>query len=159
MSSQGRSLEGATHVDSGGSRDATRRLPVSRSDRWATSWSFAVARRERWAVSRRFAAARGERWGTTVSRRLAAPRRERWGTKSPGGSQLPGVSGGAQSLQEARSCQALAEGSQVHPTRLQGRRRRWRHHRQWVMLGVGRSTANMEVSDFFCELVNKMDHV
>jgi hypothetical protein len=29
----------ATHVDSGGSRDAARRLPVARSDRWATTWS------------------------------------------------------------------------------------------------------------------------
>jgi hypothetical protein len=27
----------ATHVDSGGSRDATKRLPVARSDRWGTS--------------------------------------------------------------------------------------------------------------------------
>jgi hypothetical protein len=40
------------------SRDAARRLPVARSDRWATAWSFATAR--------------GERYGTTVSRRLAA---------------------------------------------------------------------------------------
>jgi hypothetical protein len=45
-------------VDSGGSRDAARRLPVARSDWWATTWSFA--------------AARGERWATSVSRRLAA---------------------------------------------------------------------------------------
>jgi hypothetical protein len=45
-------------VDSGGSRDTVRRLPVARRDWWATAWSFA--------------AARGERWGTAVSRRLAA---------------------------------------------------------------------------------------
>jgi hypothetical protein len=32
---------------------------------------------------------------------------------------------GHSSLKEARSCQALAEGSQVRRTRLQGRRRRW----------------------------------
>ena len=44
-------------MDSGGSRDAARRLPVARSDRWGTAWSLAAARRERWgaAVSRRVA--------------------------------------------------------------------------------------------------------
>jgi hypothetical protein len=47
---------------------------------------------------------------------------------------------GNNSLQEARSCQALAEGSQVRPTRLQGRRWWWRHRSRLVMLGVGRST-------------------
>jgi hypothetical protein len=52
-------------VDSGGSRDAARRLPVARSERWGTT------------VSRRLAAPRRERWGIIVSRRLAAPRRER----------------------------------------------------------------------------------
>jgi hypothetical protein len=63
-------------VDSGGSTDAARRLPVTRSNQWATAWScLAAARPERWAVSRRLAAARRERWGTAVSRRLAAARR------------------------------------------------------------------------------------
>jgi hypothetical protein len=81
-------------VDSGGSRDASRRLPVARSDRWATAWSLAAARGERWAVSRRLAATRGERWGTTVSWRLAAARHKRGAQQSPGGSQLPGASGG-----------------------------------------------------------------
>jgi hypothetical protein len=52
----------ATHVDSGGGRDIARRLPVTRSDRWATTWShLAAARREQWAVYRRLAAARRER--------------------------------------------------------------------------------------------------
>jgi hypothetical protein len=56
-------------VDSGGSRNAARRLPVARS--------LAAARCERWGttVSRRLAAPRHEWWGTTVSRRLAAARR------------------------------------------------------------------------------------
>jgi hypothetical protein len=64
-------------VDSEGSRDAARRLPVARSDRWGTAWSLAAARRERWAavVYRRLTAARREWWGTTVSWRLAAVRR------------------------------------------------------------------------------------
>jgi hypothetical protein len=48
-------------VDSGGSRDAARRLPVARSDRWVTTWSLPAARHERWV--------------TTVSRRLAVARR------------------------------------------------------------------------------------
>jgi hypothetical protein len=47
---------------------------------------------------------------------------------------------GHSSLQEACSCQALAEGSQVRPTRLQGRRWWWRHRSRLVMLCVGRST-------------------
>jgi hypothetical protein len=47
---------------------------------------------------------------------------------------------GNNSLQEARSCLTLAEGSQFRPTRLQGRRRRWRHRMRRVMLGVSRST-------------------
>jgi hypothetical protein len=69
-------------VDSGGSRDVSRRLPVAKSDRCGTSWSLAATRRERWAavVSRRLTAARYERWGTIVSRRLAATRRDQWGT-------------------------------------------------------------------------------
>jgi hypothetical protein len=57
---------GASHVDSGGSKDVARRLPVARSDWWGTTWSLTAARCE-W-------------WGTSVSRRLAAARRERWGT-------------------------------------------------------------------------------
>jgi hypothetical protein len=58
-------------VDSGGSRDATRRFAATRSDRWGAVRSLAAARRERWAaaVCRRLAAARRERWDTTVSRR------------------------------------------------------------------------------------------
>jgi hypothetical protein len=45
--------------------DAARRLPVTRSDRWATAWSrLAAARRERWAVSRRLAAARCDQRAT-----------------------------------------------------------------------------------------------
>jgi hypothetical protein len=62
-------------VDSRGSRDATRRLPVARSERWATAWSLADAKGDWWGttVSRRLAAPQHERWGTTVSRRLAAP--------------------------------------------------------------------------------------
>jgi hypothetical protein len=69
-------------VDSGGSRDAARRLQAARSDWWGTAWSLTAARRERWAavVSRSLTAARCEWWGTSVSRRLAAARRERWGT-------------------------------------------------------------------------------
>jgi hypothetical protein len=43
-------------------------------------------------------------------------------------------------LKEARSCQVQPEGNQVRPTRLKGRRRRWRHRRRRVMLGIGRST-------------------
>jgi hypothetical protein len=62
-------------VDSGGSRDAARRLPVAKSDRWGTTWSLPAARRERWVISRSLPAARRERWGTTVSKRLAAARR------------------------------------------------------------------------------------
>jgi hypothetical protein len=85
----------ATHVDSIGSRDAARRLPVARFDRWATAWSLAAPRGEWLAVSRNLVAARGERWGTTVSRRLAAPQCERYGTTSPGGSRLPAASGGS----------------------------------------------------------------
>jgi hypothetical protein len=81
-------------VDSGGSRDTTRRLPVARSDRWATTWSVAAARRERWAVSRRHAAVRRERWGTTVSRSSQLPDASGGALQSPGGSQLPGASGG-----------------------------------------------------------------
>jgi hypothetical protein len=69
----------ATHVHSGGSRDATRRLPAARRDRWGTARSLAAARRMRWAaiVSRRLAVAWRERWGTAVSRRLAVGTRER----------------------------------------------------------------------------------
>jgi hypothetical protein len=69
----------ATHVHSGRSVDAARRLAAARSDRWGAARSLTVATRERWAavVSKRLAAARRERWGTTVSRRLAAARRER----------------------------------------------------------------------------------
>jgi hypothetical protein len=44
-------------VDTGGSRDTTRRL--------------AAARREQWYATRRVAAARRERWGAAVSRRVA----------------------------------------------------------------------------------------
>jgi hypothetical protein len=60
-------------MDSGGSRDAARRLAAARSDRWGAPRSLAVARHKRWAatVSRRLTAARCERWGTTVSRRAA----------------------------------------------------------------------------------------
>jgi hypothetical protein len=47
---------------------------------------------------------------------------------------------GHNSLQEAHRCRALAEDSQVRPTRLQGRRRRWRHRSRLVMLDVSRST-------------------
>jgi hypothetical protein len=47
-------------VHSGGSRDAARRLPVARSDRWDAARSLAAARREQWAtvISRRLEAAR-----------------------------------------------------------------------------------------------------
>jgi hypothetical protein len=44
-------------VDTGGSRDTTRRL--------------AAARRDQWYATRRVAAARRERWGAAVSRRVA----------------------------------------------------------------------------------------
>jgi hypothetical protein len=73
--------------------DAARRLPVTRSDRWATAWSrLAAARRERWAVSRRLAAARRERWA--VSRRLAAARRDQRATKFvPRGCRVDGSGG------------------------------------------------------------------
>jgi hypothetical protein len=66
-------------VHSGGSRDATRRLPAARRDRWGTTKSLTPARQKRWAtlISRRLIAAWHERWGTAVSRRLAASRRER----------------------------------------------------------------------------------
>jgi hypothetical protein len=47
---------------------------------------------------------------------------------------------GHNSLQVARSCLVLAEGSQVRSTRLQGRRQQWRHRMRWVMLGVSRPT-------------------
>jgi hypothetical protein len=45
-------------VDSGGSRDAARRLPVTRSDQRAAWSRLAAARREWWVVSRRLAVAR-----------------------------------------------------------------------------------------------------
>jgi hypothetical protein len=47
---------GATHVDSGGSRDAARRLTATRS--------------EQWDAARRVVAARRERWGATISKRV-----------------------------------------------------------------------------------------
>jgi hypothetical protein len=68
-----------THVHSGGSGDAARRLPTAKSDRWGAARSLVAARCERWAtvISRRLAAAWHEWWCTTVSRRLATGRHER----------------------------------------------------------------------------------
>jgi hypothetical protein len=60
-------------VDSRRSKDAARRLPAARSERWGAARSLAAARHERWvaSVSRRLVAARRERWGITVFRRAA----------------------------------------------------------------------------------------
>jgi hypothetical protein len=60
-------------VDSGGRKDAARRLAAAKSDRWGATRSPKAARRKRWAavVSRRLTVARRERWGTTVSGKAA----------------------------------------------------------------------------------------
>jgi hypothetical protein len=67
-------------VDSGGSRDAARRLPVARSDRWATVWASQLP-----GVS---GGAQQSPGGSQLPGASGGPQ------QSPGGSQLPGASGG-----------------------------------------------------------------